>query len=152
VSGNVAVPSGYYAYAAAGGVVASGVSKIDNSTISGNSVVADEMVHYHGQYLDMGAAAGGILTTSPNLTNDHSTIAFNKVTNAPADLGDVSGGVSSAHVSFYFYGNTYTYSGDVAVRNTIIARNESNIGGPDVTGSFQSQGHNLIGILGAKAT
>ncbi len=151
VSGNTAIPSPG-AYAAAGGIFAGGFfgggqTHIQNSTISGNVVVADQMQAYHGSPYDVGAAAGGVLTLHPGVTIDNSTIAFNRVTNAPADL-EVSGGVAIGHITTYFG----TYFGDVAVRNTIIARNASNAGGPDVTGGFTSGGHNLVGVLTADAT
>lgn len=51
-----------------------------------------------------------------------------------------------------YNGYTYELSTNVAVRNTIIARNTSNVGGPDVAGEFDSGGHNLIGVLGPDAT
>jgi hypothetical protein len=144
ISGNTAVPFGSFS---AGGVF--GPAKIDNSTISGNTVVADNI--YLGS---LGAGTAGGVFTLPGYptTIDHSTIAFNRVLNAPG--GDVhsSGGVNGFNTSFTYNGNTYTYDANVEVRNTIIARNESNVGDPDVTGSFQSQGHNLIGVLTAGAT
>jgi len=51
-----------------------------------------------------------------------------------------------------FGDNTYPIFTDASVRNTIIARNVSNVGGPDVTGDFDSGGHNLIGVLTADAS
>ena len=75
------------------------------------------------------------------------------MTNAPADIR-TSGGLGVAQPFSYtgYYGGTYTFSATANVRNTIIARNEANIGGPDVFGEFQSGGHNLIGVLGPDAT
>jgi hypothetical protein len=123
-----------------------GAARIDNSTISGNTVMADHMMLGP---LGQGGAAGGVFATGYGSTTiDHSTIAFNKVVNAPAGNFQFSGGVTG----FNYNGTTNTFEANVAVRNTIIARNEYNLAEPDVTGSFQSQGHNLIGVLGASAT
>ena len=58
--------------------------------------------------------------------------------------GHASGGVLGANTG---YGDA-----NIAVRNTIIAKNEAVGGDPDVGGAFVSLGHNLIGVLTANAT
>lgn len=123
--------------------------RIENSTISGNTVLAD---HWQGFY-GYGVAAGGVLAYVPNdngsISIDHSTIAFNRVMNAPSfAFEEIAGGVVGLN---YTYNGNY-HGANVGVRNTIIARNESNIGDPDVNGSFLSQGHNLLGVLSGGAT
>lgn len=134
--------------------MAAGFALIDNSTISGNTVVANGL--QNGYFGYPGGAAGGVLaqySRSGPTTIDHSTIAFNRVVNAPSGTdAQISGGVTAWNFSFTYNGNDYTFNADVQVRNTIVARNVYNLTDPDVTGTFQSQGHNLIGVLGAGAT
>jgi hypothetical protein len=144
ISGNVAVA--HHAYAA-GGVSTLGPLTIDDSTISGNTVLAAGMT---GSF---GSAAGGILVGNNPFFGgptsiDHSTIAFNRVVGSPPSNFQVAGGVSG---STYLY-NGYQYPANVQVRNTIIAKNVYNLSDPDVTGTFLSGGHNLIGVLGSSAT
>src|SRR5262249_6569659 len=62
------------------------------------------------------------------------------VINAPPTASVVVGGVRGLGL------------GSTSVRNTIIAGNSADGFDPDVTGSFASQGHNLIGILTSNAT
>jgi hypothetical protein len=144
ISGNTAIPTGPSDGLCAGGVL--GVAHIDNSTISGNTVLAGGLQDYYGF---PGGAAGGVLALpsfgSTSTTIDHSTIAFNKVLDAPSGDFRISGGVTGWDYS-------PAYPANVGVRNTIIAQNVYNLTDPDVTGSFQSQGHNLVGVLGASAT
>jgi hypothetical protein len=153
VSGNTAVPTGPLGV---GGVSATSGS-IRNSTVSGNVVVGDGLQTYHGTYGDFGDAAGGVFAQAglggSAVAIDNSTIAFNRVTGAPADIR-ASGGVAvGLPFSFTgYYGDTYDFSSVVGVRNTIIACNQSNVGGPDVIGDFQSGGRNLIGVLTPDAT
>ena len=155
VSGNSVIPSGETSSGVGGVSITNGL--IQNSTISGNVVVADQMVVYHGYYGDTtGDAIGGVWVNAGSegsvATIENSTIAFNRVTGAPADIRTSGGVLVALPFSFTgYYGDTYT-SATASVRNTIIARNEANIGGPDVGGEFQSGGHNLIGVLGSDAT
>lgn len=144
ISGNVAVAHHSYA---AGGISTEGPLTIDNSTVSGNRVLAGSMKG------NSGSAAGGILVANNPVFGgptsiDHSTIAFNSVIDAPQGNITFAGGIN---------GSTYTYYGtqypaNVQVRNTIIAKNVYNLSDPDVTGTFLSGGHNLIGVLGSTAT
>jgi hypothetical protein len=94
-----------------------GIVNVTNTTFTGNSAIAGE---------------GGAIATyveTVNVTN--STISGNTTTTS-------GGGI-------------YNAVSTVTIRNTIIALNGANRDGPDVskpfpTGSFNSQGHNLIGI------
>jgi hypothetical protein len=147
ISGNIAVPFGTQS---AGGV--NGLAKINNSTISGNTVVADHLNLSYGYP----GAAGGVFTqasySGASTSIDHSTIAFNRVLNAPTGNAQISGGVTGLNYTITYNGNTYDFNANVLVRNTIIARNQSTVGEPDVIGSFKSRGHNLIGVLTGSAT
>jgi hypothetical protein len=149
ISGNTDLP-GTFAYSAAGGVL--GNATIDNATISSNTVVADHMpLSPFGQ----GSAAGGFLATvfsTLSSSIDHSTVAFNKVVNVPSGNYEEGGGVTAEHLTFNYGGNTYAYEASVTVHNTIIAKNQSSPGDPDVAGAIQSQGHNLVGVLGSGAS
>jgi hypothetical protein len=147
VSGNTATPAGTGPSLATGvGGVAMGNGQITNSTISGNTVFADQMLLFSGR----GNAAGGILVRA--VANggataiDNSTVAFNQVLNAPADI-HTSGGVTVAKP----FTTTVNFFTNTSVRNTIIAGNASNVFGPDVSGGFLSVGHNLLGVLNANA-
>jgi hypothetical protein len=144
ISGNVA--DAHHAYAA-GGISTEGPLTIDNSTISGNRVLA------HNMKGNSGGAGGGMLVLNSPLIGgptsiDHSTIAFNSVLDAPQSNLTFAGGING----FTYTYNGYQYPADVQVRNTIIAKNVFNLSDPDVTGTFLSAGHNLIGVLGSTAT
>lgn len=164
VSGNTATPvaSPYYPATLGVGGVAVSSGRIVNSTISGNTVAADNIQRATGYFGNvLGDAVGGVFVrpglvypggTAPTLSIDNTTIAFNRVTNARPDVRAAGGVGVGPSFSFTFYGNTYSYATEADVRNTIIARNTSNVGGPDVTGSFVSGGHNLIGVLTADAS
>ena len=164
VSGNTATPpaSPYGAPTLGVGGVALSSGHIVNSTISGNTVAADNIRRATGYFGNvLGDAVGGVFAlpglvypggTAPTLSIDNSTIAFNRVTNAQPDVRAAGGVGVGPSFSFTYYGNTYSYSTEADVRNTIIARNTSNVGGPDVAGAFVSGGHNLIGVLTADAS
>ncbi|MEO2087952.1 MAG: right-handed parallel beta-helix repeat-containing protein [Gemmataceae bacterium] len=159
VSGNSAAPaaSPYYPATLGVGGVAISSGRIVNSTISGNTVAADNIQQSTGYFGNvLGDAVGGVFVRpgfgGSTVAIDNSTVAFNRVTNARPDVR-AAGGVSVGPAfSFTFYGYTFSYSAEADVRNTIIARNTSNVGGPDVTGAFASGGHNLIGVLTADAS
>ena len=147
INGNMAVPLDF-GYEAAGGLL--GSAMIDDSTISGNSVMASHLSLFHGFF---GLAAGGVLgLAGPETTIDHSTIAFNKVVDIPVGSFEVSGGVTSETETVLFNGRTFTFDALASVHDTIIAKNQASLGDPDVAGAFQSQGHNLIGVLGSGAS
>ncbi len=157
VSGNSATPvgDGSTPVSGIGGVnITNGL--IQNSTISGNVVVADQMVAYQGADGDLGDATGGVFAQAgfggSTVSIESSTIAFNRVQNAPAGITATGGVAAGRPFSFTYNGYTYNFFGSVGVRNTIIARNETGNSHPDVVGDFQSTGQNLIGILDATAT
>jgi hypothetical protein len=143
ISNNTAIP---IANTAAGGAFVFGVT-LNNSTVSGNTVIADEL-NQNGPYAYYLGAAAGVLVLGPGTKIDHSTIAFNQLTGAPPLPGQVSGGVTG--LDFSAFGQTFI--ADVDVHDTIIAKNAATANDPDVTGSFASEGHNLIGVLTATAT
>jgi hypothetical protein len=91
------------------------VVNITNSTISGNTAIGP------GGNSDSG---GGIITNVGTVTLTNTTISGNS--------GDLGGGFRNIN------------GGTVHVGNTIIALNTSG-SGPDINGSFLSDGHNLIG-------
>jgi hypothetical protein len=142
ISDNVSIPVGSVG---GGGVVAVALT-LDNSTVSGNTVIAGGL--NKGPYDYYLGAAGGVLAVGPGTAIDHTTIAFNRAINAAALPGQVSGGVTG--LDFDAFGQTFI--ADVSVRNTIIAKNTAAGNDPDVTGSFASQGHNLVGVLTGTAT
>jgi hypothetical protein len=157
VSGNSAAPAGD-ALAVSSGVggvlITSGL--IQNSTISGNVVLAGQMHAYEGDYGDSADATGGIFAQGgfggSAVFLENSTVAFNRVKDAPADIRATGGVAVSRPFSFTSYGYIYDFSSAFGVRNTIIARNESNRGRSDVGGEFLSAGHNLLGVLDAQAS
>jgi hypothetical protein len=115
------------------GGVYGGVQLID-STVSGNTVDAANLYQYSYNGYDYPSwAAGGMFGRA---SAENSTITDNHVLNAQIEAHSV-GGVLGFSTS---------------IRNTIIAKNENLSGDADVSGSFVSQGHNLIRILGANAT
>jgi hypothetical protein len=151
ISGNTAITTARFG---AGGIW--GNPQLVESTISGNTVVADDA--YLSPYYPSGFA-GGLLPNPKSGTPsvDSSTIVNNRVLNAPAGAQSAGGLLGWNYVfDFYYYpGGTHyygNYPANVPIRNTIIAQNENLGGDADVSGSFVSQGHNLIGILGASAT
>lgn len=158
VSGNTATPTGevYYSSLGVGGVAVNN-GRIQNSTISGNVVQAAGMQTYSYQGAEFGGAAGGVFALASlgggSVSVENSTVAFNRVVNAPANVFGGGGITVGRPFSFVgYFGGTYEGSVTLGVRNTIIARNTSNVGGPDVAGAFVSGGHNLIGVLTADAS
>jgi Right handed beta helix region len=157
VSGNTAAPVGDGPVAALGvGGVEITNGHIQNSTISGNVVIADQMQGYSYPYGDIRDATGGVFAHAGGggsaVAIENSTIAFNRVKGAPADIRSTGGAAAGRPFSFTYAGNTYESFTVVGVKNTIIARNQTTVGDPDVGGEMQSGGHNLIGVLAPDAT
>jgi CSLREA domain-containing protein len=96
---------------------------LTNSTVSGNSATFGN--------------GGGIELDNGTLTLTNSTVTGNSANDGGAGNGSVGNG-----------GGIALYSSTGNARNTIIAGNSNTATstGPDVLGSFTSQGHNLIGI------
>jgi len=107
---------GDYWFGVGGGIANLGTLTIGNSTISGNRAWAN-----------YGAASGGGIANEAVLTISHSTIAGNMAHDGPG------GGIL----------NTRGLTLDV--RNTIVAGNTVDVGGPDLAGPLTSSGYNLIG-------
>jgi hypothetical protein len=108
-----------------------GTLTITNCTVSGNNATVTDQT--------TGSNCGGILNGGA-LTITNSTVVRNTTTGTTED--GVSGG--GILVGILFFGTAPSAN----VKNTIIALNSA--GGaaslrPDVSGSFTSQGHNLIG-------
>jgi hypothetical protein len=131
-----------------GGIVNSGSLTLINCVVSGNST---------GGGPARGGDGGGIFVGQFGATLINTTVSGNS-TGAGG-----GGGVFSTFGSLTLTNSTVTansglgvsYSGDpsnpsqsATVRNTIIAGNGSGGSGPDVSGAFSSQGHNLIGNVG----
>lgn len=157
VSGNAAAPAGDGFSAALGvGGVSITNGRIQNSTVSGNAVLAGQMHPYYSPYGDSRDATGGVFASAglggAAVAIENSTVAFNRVEGAPAAIR-ASGGVAAARpVTFTYAGNTYESFTVVGVRNTIVGRNLADAGAPDVGGEVRSGGHNLIGVLTPDAT
>jgi predicted outer membrane repeat protein len=117
-----------------GGGIYAGATNLTNSTVSGNSA---------------GNIGGGLFAGTATMTN--STISGNSAGSeggglraATATLLNCTVAENSAHTGgglFHEPGGTFS------VRNTIVALNLTDFTGtgPDVSGTFTSQGHNLIG-------
>ncbi len=155
VSGNVSTPTGGHG---GGGIL--GRATLINSTISGNTLDASNMVFDSPYASYEPTVAGGWLVTGEGNSVVSSTITGSRVINAPdKSILRSAGGVNTMDIEFSFYGYydpetlyEYSYPADVAPRNTIIARNEVNGSQDDVAGTFISGGHNLIGVLTSDAS
>ncbi len=113
---NAGAPVGGSPSPIAAGPVLGGTVTIINSTISGNTATASG---------DITSGSGGGLYLAPGseATLRNSTIAFNGAA--------VGGGVAAL--------------GSFIPANTLIARNTATTSAPDVSGTIDSLGHNLIG-------
>ena len=105
---------------------------VSNSTISGNSAAGADLI--------ANPSSGGGIYNSYNgiLTLVFSTLTLNSAING--------GGLYQDNVPPPSFGLPPRPQGSNSVRNTIIAGNLLNIGiNPDVSGTFTSNGYNLIG-------
>jgi hypothetical protein len=122
-----------------GGISNSGTLTITNSTVTGNSALGrwEWVLLGYSNHLPIYGfapetpAVGGGIWNSGTLTVNNCTIAANTATQNVGNDASNGGGIAST-------------AGTVTVHNTIIAQNQSPTG-PDVVGTFVSQGHNLIG-------
>jgi hypothetical protein len=104
-----------------GGIANTGTLTLTNATVSGNRTG----FAFNGGH---GGFGGGIWNSGGTLTVTSATIAANAT-------GGANGGG----------GGVFRNGGTVTARNTIIAGNsDSGGGGPDLQGSVNSEGHNLI--------
>ncbi|HEV7797337.1 MAG TPA: Calx-beta domain-containing protein [Pyrinomonadaceae bacterium] len=112
----------------AGGILNSGALTISRSSISGND----------------GSAAGGILNGLA-LRMINSTVSGNVAYGIVSTDSTSSLGLTNCTITENALAGVNSTSSPLAFRNTIIARNGAGGNGPDTVGSFNSQGHNLIG-------
>ena len=125
---------------------------------------ATAIIQYSSVFQNEGHIGGGgiMLSESGNLAMYACTIASNRTTFVYDGIFPPSGGgiwtpggtlllvdstVSGNHSTLYGGGicNGVFFSGSVTIRNCIVAGNTSLNAGPDVVGSFNSIGYNLIG-------
>ena len=142
-------------------VQASGVLTLLDVTITGGSVTGDGGgVRNTGGTLTVErslltgntATSGGALATTGTTTLVNTTISGNSATNgAGIDHSASTLLLSSVTVT----SNAATTSGggirssaNAQLQNTIVAGNSATTSNPDTSGSFTSNGHNLIGIVG----
>jgi hypothetical protein len=153
-----------------GGISVSGVLAITNCTIAGNSADNDAGGIYNHGNLDItdctisdnSAARGGGIFNQNEVTMVNCTISGN-LTQSSQDVDHPFGGGLYVHggtatiIHSTISGNRaaegsggedggglYEDGGTILVKNTIIALNTC-ANGPDISGSFTSQGFNLIG-------
>ena len=126
--------SGNSAKIAGGGLFANNTANLTRSTVSGNTAGTD---------------GGGIIATTATLTN--STVSGNTAgTNGGglwANAATLLNCTIVENIAQTGGGLFHNPGGTFNVRNTIVALNLVKFGGtgPDVSGTFASQGHNLIG-------
>ncbi|MEZ5426257.1 MAG: choice-of-anchor Q domain-containing protein [Pyrinomonadaceae bacterium] len=118
-----------------GGIFNFGTANVTNSTISGNS----------------SQSGGGGIASFGTMTLTNSTVSGN------AEYGSTGGGINNSgtlnliystvtgNSSNFFGGGIYDNGGNFNSRNSIIAGNTAFNGGPDFSGTINSQGYNLIG-------
>jgi hypothetical protein len=107
-----------------GAINNSGTLTITNSTFAGNSASAS-----------LGRGFGGGISNSGTLNITSSTLVGNSASasfGAQSQGGDIANAIPGAN------------PGAVQIRNTIVAANVADRG-PDLAGSFDSLGHNLVG-------
>jgi CSLREA domain-containing protein/uncharacterized repeat protein (TIGR01451 family) len=131
-----------------GGILNAGALTLTNVTVSGNSVGGSGSGQGGGIYCNAGAlaitnstlsgnqATGGTDDAGGAIYNNNGTVSLTNVTIAN---NTVSGGSVSNQG-----GGIFTTGGSANLLNTIISGNSGSTG-PDLFGSFTSQGHNFIG-------
>ncbi|HEX3083467.1 MAG TPA: choice-of-anchor Q domain-containing protein, partial [Pyrinomonadaceae bacterium] len=144
VSGNAV--SSNNSFDEAGGIFNSGNTTVTNSTLSGNSV-SGSTGSFNG--------GGGIYSVANKVVIVNSTVSGNSVNGGGTQGGGVDsvGGASLIIASSTISGNSaangtgggiVVFNATPNIRNTIASGNSANVG-PDVYGTFASQGNNLIG-------
>jgi hypothetical protein len=128
-----------------------GIWTIVNSTIAGNTATSTGNI----------ALGAGILCDNSGLTITNSTISGNTAEGYSSAQGGgvynygigivtitngtISGNTTTSTHSTADGGGIFNHSNTVNALNTIVAGNTAATSGPDLRGSFTSQGHNLIG-------
>jgi Dockerin type I domain len=147
---------------AGGGIDNSGILNVTNSTLTGNSAKTSSGI---GGGISNNATAnvtnstlsgnsarlgGGINNASGTLTLTNSTLSSNSAQFGGAISNNATANVTNSTLT----GNTVGSSGGgiynngtaaIHVKSTIVALNTATSSGPDVFGSFDSHGYNLIG-------
>jgi predicted outer membrane repeat protein len=128
VSGNTASTDG-------GGIIATSTVTLTNSTVSGNTALT--------------SGGGGIEASTANLTN--TTVSGNTTDTDGGGVRALNATLLNCTVADNIAhrggGIRANVGGTFNIRNTIVALNLTDLMGsnPDVSGTFASQGHNLIG-------
>jgi hypothetical protein len=157
LSGNSANPTSLFLQSAegdGGGIYNTGMLTVVSSTLSGNSA--------NGFNILGGAAGGGGIFNGGTLTVTNSTLSGNSASGFGrvgrghgGGLENLGGtltltnctvsGNSAVGGGFRFGGGIDNAgTGTLTIRNTLVAGNTA-AGSPDVSGTLNSQGHNLIG-------
>jgi hypothetical protein len=146
ISNNGATPnfSEIFAFTAGGGIFNAGTLTIVSSTISGNGAFSSESgppTAFGGGLYNNGTLTIVNCTISGNqmfkgdgggISNEGGSVTITNSTISANTSDDGTGGVSNS-----------TASNSIALANSIIAGNISSV--PDVSGSFVSEGYNLVG-------
>jgi hypothetical protein len=129
LSGNVAGASvgNGSAFSAGGAVYNSGDLSITNSTIRGNGVSAGGIL-----MASSGSSSGGGIYNTSTLTIVSATLTGNSASNS-GHGNSIGGGTATAG------------GGVTTARNILLAANSAGTEAPDVSGTLESQGYNLIG-------
>jgi hypothetical protein len=91
-------------------------------------------------------AVGNFNVTFSGLTiANGNSLTGGGILNISTGTVNVTGSTLSGNSADLNYGGIFNNTGTANVRNTIIAGNTAGSSGPDVSGAFTSQGHNLIG-------
>jgi hypothetical protein len=123
------------ALSSGGAIVNSGTLTVTDSTFSGN----------------FSGSEGGGVASQGTVTVTNSTFRGNfarfggGISYSGDDVLTITSTTISGNEAIRFGGGIFRDSGTVMIKNTIVAANVSGFGGPDVSGTLNSQGHNLIG-------
>ncbi|HEX3558934.1 MAG TPA: Ig-like domain-containing protein, partial [Pyrinomonadaceae bacterium] len=122
-----------------GGINNSGTLTVTRSAITNNTT----------------AAGGGGISNTGTLTVKDSTISTNTantggngggvLNNSVANIVNFINDTITANSANGSGGGLFNASGTFQIVNTIVAGNTATVAGPDVSGTFTSQGHNLVG-------
>jgi hypothetical protein len=133
-------------FAYGGGIyVSGGTLTLSSSTVSGNTVLGGSYFYANpdcpgypncGERIGQDANGGGVYVAGGTVSIDHSTIAGNQAYGGAGDFWNGNGNG----------GGIYNAAGQGALQvfDTILAGNTAN-SGTDLSGSFASLGHNLVG-------
>ena len=151
------------AEAGGGGVANLGTLTVTRSTITHNTspnygggvlnvataTLTDSTIDNNSGILGAGVLNASFLGTFAQITLTNCTLSGNTATNsgggfASAGNAELTNCTISGN-SAASGGGVFAYSGDIKLTNTIVAGNTATTSNPDVTGTVDSQGNNLIG-------